>query len=112
MITNGIISLVVILREAEGSLKGAKYMSKDTKTLLWIIGIIVLLTNPGLLFLGVIIYIVYLNSKGKNKFESEIKKNYTKKDKTYEHDVIDTTAEVIDSKVIKDEWKATKEYRH
>lgn len=91
-------------------------MKKDDKTLLWVIGIIILLANPGLLVLGIIGYIVYISYKDKNKVKStasNLKEKIKNSDKTHNYEVIDTTAEVIDSKIMpKEEWKATKEYKH
>ena len=91
-------------------------MSKDTKSVLWILGIIILLSNPALLILGIIGYVVYLNYKGKtntSKTINNIKEKLKNSDKANNYEVIDTTAEVIDSQIISsEEWKATKEYRH
>jgi len=91
-------------------------MKKDTKNVLLIIGAIILLSNPALLFLAIIGYIVYISYKDKNKVKStisNIKEKYKNSDKTQNYEVIDTTAEVVDSKVISnEEWKATKEYKH
>lgn len=90
-------------------------MSKDSKIILWVIVIIILLSNPVLLFLGIIGCIAFLHFKDKSKFKSfgvNIKRKYKNSDKTSNYEVIDTTAEVIDTKVLQqDEWKATKEYK-
>lgn len=85
-------------------------MSKDTKIALWIVALIIILTNPLLLILGIIIYFIYSNNK--NKYVIKPKATRTE-NKINDYEVINTTAEVIDSKVIQqDEWKATKEYKH
>jgi len=90
-------------------------MSKDAKNALLIIGIIILLTNPILLFLGVIGFIIYLSYKDKNKLKSttsKVKEKYKNSNKTSNYEVIDTTGEVIDTVILQqDEWKATKEYK-
>ena len=88
---------------------------QSSNTWLWLIGIIIVLSNPALLWLGIIGLFVYLAYKDKNKLKKgveTIKEKYKNSDKTDNYEVIDTTATVIDSKVIQDEWKATKEYRH
>lgn len=91
-------------------------MKKDDKTLLWVIGILLFISFPGLFILGIIGYVIYLANKDKNKLNStisKVKEKYKNSDKTHNYEVIDTTAEVIDSKVLQqDEWKATKEYKH
>lgn len=90
-------------------------MKKDTKNILWLLGAIIALSNPILLVLVIIGYIIYLANKGK-KFNStleKMKQTYKNSSKTHNYEVIDTTAEVIDSEVIsKEEWTATKEYKH
>ena len=89
-------------------------MKKDVKNVLLILGLIILLSNPILLLLGIIIYAIYL-SNNKNKFKanlSKAKEKYKNSDKTSNYEVIDTTAEVIDSKILQEnEWTATKEYK-
>ena len=90
-------------------------MKKDTKNILWLLGAIIVLSNPSLLVLFIIGYIIYLANKGKkfNSAISNIKEKYKNSDKTHNYEVIDTTAEVIDSEVIStQEWTATKEYKH
>ena len=91
-------------------------MKKDDKTLLWVIGIILFLSFPGLFILGIVIYAIYQSNKGKSSLKSsasKIKEKYKNSDKTSNYEVIDTTGEVVDSKIIpKDEWTAIKEYRH
>ena len=90
-------------------------MKKDDKILLWVIGIMLIIINPGIIVIGIIALVLYSKYKDKYKLNdkiSNIKEKYKNSTKTHPDDVIDTTAEVIDSKVVEDdEWKATKEYR-
>lgn len=91
-------------------------MKKDDKTLLWVIGIMLIIINPGFILLAVIGLIVYSRYKDKYKLNekvSKIKETVRNSDKAHNYEVIDTSAEVIESNVIGDEeWKATKEYKH
>ena len=91
-------------------------MKKDTKSILWLVGIILVLSNPFLLMIGIICYFGYLANKG-NKLNStfvKMKEKYKNSDKTHNYEVIDTSAEVLESKVLKDnnEWTVIKEYKH
>lgn len=91
-------------------------MKEKTKNWLLILLLIIMLSNPILFVLGlagVCIYLSNKNTKAK-KAVSKFVQKYRDADKTSNYEVIDTSAEVIDSKVIneKEEWKATKEYRH
>ena len=91
-------------------------MKKNTKSILWLVGIILVLAEPSLLIIGLIGYFVYLANKGK-KFKSamiKMKETYKNSDKTHNYEVIDTSAEVLESKVLKDngEWNVIKEYKH
>lgn len=93
-------------------------MKKDDKTLLWAILIMLVILNPVLLFLGVIGitgFVVYVKYKDKIKWDkhmSNIKEKYKNSDKTSNYEVIDTTVEVLDSKLVsEEEWTATKEYK-
>ncbi|MBE5813390.1 MAG: hypothetical protein E7314_07100 [Clostridiales bacterium] len=87
-------------------------MKKDDKILLWVIAIMLIIINPSLIVLGLIGLVVYAKYKENNSV-SKIKQAIKNKDKAHNYEVIDTTAEVIDSQVVKEsEWKATKEYRH
>ena len=91
-------------------------MKKDTKNILWIVGIILALSNPFLFILGIIVYFVYLGNKGKdfNSTLSKMKEKYKNSDKTHNYEVIDTSAEVLESKIVdnNDDWSVIKEYKH
>ena len=79
-------------------------MKKDDKILLWIIGIMLVIVNPGIIVIGVIALIFYSKYKYKlNDKISNIKEKYKNSTKTHPHDVIDTTAEVIYIKVVEDD---------
>ena len=91
-------------------------MKKDDKILLIIISIMILMAFPQLLLLAIIGYFIYAKYNKKynlNETISKVKDKYKNSDKTSNYEVIDTTAEVIDSKIIQeDKWTATKEYKH
>lgn len=90
-------------------------MKKDDKILLIIIMIILFFAFPSLFILGLIGYAVYIKYNGKYKLNEKVTRfadKYRNNDKTENYEVIDTSAEVIDSIVIdENEWKATKEYK-
>lgn len=91
-------------------------LKKDIKNILIAIAAIIVLWHPVLLVLAIVGYIIYLNKKG-GKFSttlSKMKETYKNSDKTHNYEVIDTSAEVIESKVVdnKDEWNVIKEYKH
>lgn len=114
MTTNGIIPLVVTLSVVEGSQERSKKMKKDDKSTLILLGVLLFIAFPGLFVLGVIVYALYIANKNKSvkeKYTQTFNKYETHK-KTKEENIIDTTAEVVDSKVLsQEEWTATKEYK-
>ena len=91
-------------------------MKKDDKILLVVIMMILFFAFPALFIIALLGLAFYLKYKDKYKLKEKVTKfsdKYVKnKDKTSNYDVIDTSAEVIDSIVLQeDEWKATKEYK-
>lgn len=91
-------------------------MKEKTGIWLLVLLIIIMLSNPILFILGLVGICIYFSNKNTKIKKAALKfaQKYKDADKTSNYEVIDTSAEVIDSKVIneKEEWKATKEYRH